>query len=158
MFNVELNEGLEHSHETGLDADPFDPYCDHFLVEHATGGEVVGTYRLQTGSSAARCTQIASLQSPLTDGLAATRLNLEAAVGWTVIAPAPAGTERNENAGRVTHRSRPKIRFVMESFRALKSSSPTILAAGRLPETVTGPDLNSGRRRPDSSTQLLDSE
>jgi hypothetical protein len=38
VFNVELNEGLEDSHETGLDADPFDPCCDHLLVEHATSG------------------------------------------------------------------------------------------------------------------------
>jgi len=53
VFNVELNEGLEGSHETGLDADPFDPVCDHLLVEHAASGEVVGTYRLQTGPSAA---------------------------------------------------------------------------------------------------------
>jgi putative hemolysin len=54
VFNLELNEGLEGSHETGLDADPFDAVCDHLLVEHAAGGEVVGTYRLQTGPSAAR--------------------------------------------------------------------------------------------------------
>ena len=54
VFNLELNEGLEGSHETGLDADPFDPVCDHLLVEHSASGEVVGTYRLQTGPSAAR--------------------------------------------------------------------------------------------------------
>ncbi len=54
VFNLELKEGLEDSHETGLDADPFDPVCDHLLVEHAASGEVVGTYRLQTGPSAAR--------------------------------------------------------------------------------------------------------
>lgn len=54
IFNVELNEGLAGSHATGLDADPFDPVCDHLLVEHAATGEIVGTYRLQTGESAAR--------------------------------------------------------------------------------------------------------
>src|SRR5262245_64193859 len=54
VFNLELNEGLEGSHETGLDADPFDSVCDHLLVEHTASGEVVGTYRLQTGASAAR--------------------------------------------------------------------------------------------------------
>ncbi len=54
VFNLELNEGLEHSFVTGLDADPFDEVCDHLLVEHAPTNEVVGTYRLQTGRSAAR--------------------------------------------------------------------------------------------------------
>ena len=53
IFNLELNEGLEHSYATGLDADPFDPVCDHLLVEHLATGEIVGTYRLQTGTTAA---------------------------------------------------------------------------------------------------------
>jgi putative hemolysin len=54
VFNLELNEGLEESFATGLDADPFDEVCDHLLVEHAQTNEVVGTYRLQTGRSAAK--------------------------------------------------------------------------------------------------------
>lgn len=49
VFNVELNEGLVRSFDTGLDADAFDEVCDHLLVEDAACGEVVGTYRLQTG-------------------------------------------------------------------------------------------------------------
>ena len=53
VFNVELNEGLSESHATGLDADPFDATCDHLLVEHRQTGEIVGTYRLQTGLNAA---------------------------------------------------------------------------------------------------------
>lgn len=53
VFNLELNEGLSSSMETGLDADVFDPVCDHLLVEERTGGRVVGTYRLQTGRMAA---------------------------------------------------------------------------------------------------------
>jgi putative hemolysin len=53
VFNVELNEGLQASHTTGLDEDPFDPVCDHLLVEHLPSREVVGTYRLQTGPNAA---------------------------------------------------------------------------------------------------------
>jgi putative hemolysin len=52
VFNLELGEGLAHSFATGRDADPFDTVCDHLLVESA--GEVVGTYRLQTGRMAAR--------------------------------------------------------------------------------------------------------
>jgi putative hemolysin len=52
VFNVELNEGLAASHATGLDEDPFDAVCDHLLVEHAPSREIVGTYRLQTGTNA----------------------------------------------------------------------------------------------------------
>ena len=54
VFNLELNEGLAHSYATGLDADPFDAVCDHLIVEQVSSGEIVGTYRLQTGASAAR--------------------------------------------------------------------------------------------------------
>jgi putative hemolysin len=52
VFNLELNEGLASSHLTGLDQDRFDLVCDHLLVRHVPTGEVVGTYRLQTGLSA----------------------------------------------------------------------------------------------------------
>lgn len=54
VFNLELNEGLEQSYITLRDADPFDAVCDHLLVEDVASGEVVGTYRLQTGLMAAR--------------------------------------------------------------------------------------------------------
>ena len=54
VFNLELNEGLAHSYATGLDADPFDAVCDHLLVEHVSSQQIVGTYRLQTGVSAAK--------------------------------------------------------------------------------------------------------
>lgn len=53
VFNLELNEGLEHSFATLRDADPFDEICDHLIVEDRRTGEVVGTYRLQTGTRAA---------------------------------------------------------------------------------------------------------
>lgn len=49
VFNLELDEGLVQSYDTGLDADPFDEVCDHLIVEDAGSGAVVGTYRLQTG-------------------------------------------------------------------------------------------------------------
>lgn len=52
VFNLELNEGLAQSYATGLDADPYDAVCDHLLVEHVASGQIVGTYRLQTGPSA----------------------------------------------------------------------------------------------------------
>lgn len=54
VFNLELNEGLAHSYTTGLDADPFDAVCDHLLVEHVPSQQIVGTYRLQMGTSAAK--------------------------------------------------------------------------------------------------------
>jgi len=54
IFNIELNEGLEESYATGLDEDPFDAVCDHLIVEHVPSKKIVGTYRLQTGLSAAQ--------------------------------------------------------------------------------------------------------
>ena len=53
VFNLELNEGLDASYASGLDEDPFDPVCDHLIVEHLPSRQVVGTYRLQTGENAA---------------------------------------------------------------------------------------------------------
>lgn len=53
VFNLELAEGLAESFATGRDADPFDPVCDHLIVEHQPDRQIVGTYRLQTGGMAA---------------------------------------------------------------------------------------------------------
>jgi putative hemolysin len=53
VFNVELSEGLAQSHLTGRDEDRFDAVCDHLIVEHRPTGQIVGTYRLQTGLNAA---------------------------------------------------------------------------------------------------------
>lgn len=53
VFNLELREGLAESAMTGLDADPFDEVCDHLIVEHLPTAQVVGTYRLQAGLTAA---------------------------------------------------------------------------------------------------------
>jgi len=54
VFNLELGEGLETAYEHGYDTDEFDAVCDHLIVEHCRTHEVVGTYRLQTGTCAAR--------------------------------------------------------------------------------------------------------
>lgn len=54
VFNLELNEGLALAYETGEDTDEFDRFCDHLLVHDDRTGEVVGTYRLQTGLAAER--------------------------------------------------------------------------------------------------------
>ncbi|MGD0548481.1 MAG: GNAT family N-acyltransferase [Terracidiphilus sp.] len=57
VFNIELNEGLASSYETGLDSDQFDLFCEHLLVEDKTESNparrVVGTYRMQSGATAA---------------------------------------------------------------------------------------------------------
>lgn len=53
VFNLELHEGLQESFVTGLDEDPFDAVCDHLIVEHLPSGQIVGTYRMQTGVKAA---------------------------------------------------------------------------------------------------------
>lgn len=49
VFNLELDEGLVHSYDTGLDTDAFDAVCDHLIVTEIDTGQVVGTYRMQTG-------------------------------------------------------------------------------------------------------------
>jgi putative hemolysin len=54
VFNIELGEGLESSYETGLDTDRFDAVCEHLLVEDKLSRRVVGTYRMQSGTTAAR--------------------------------------------------------------------------------------------------------
>ncbi|MGA9060966.1 MAG: GNAT family N-acyltransferase [Terracidiphilus sp.] len=53
VFNIELGEGLESSYETGLDVDRFDAICEHLLVEDKVSRRVVGTYRMQSGETAA---------------------------------------------------------------------------------------------------------
>jgi putative hemolysin len=58
VFNIELGEGLESSYRTGLDTDQFDDVCEHLIVEDKQeenpGRRIVGTYRMQTGTAAAR--------------------------------------------------------------------------------------------------------
>ncbi len=58
VFNIELGEGLERSYETGLDTDKFDEVCEHLIVEDKQEDDpdrrIVGTYRMQTGMTAAR--------------------------------------------------------------------------------------------------------
>jgi putative hemolysin len=58
VFNIELGEGLADSYHTGLDTDQFDLFCEHLLVEDKQetnpARRVVGTYRMQSGATAAR--------------------------------------------------------------------------------------------------------
>jgi putative hemolysin len=53
VFNLEMGEGLSSSYSTGLDRDRFDQVCDHLIVEDQEDGRVVGTYRMQSGLTAA---------------------------------------------------------------------------------------------------------
>jgi putative hemolysin len=57
VFNIELGEGLARSYETGLDTDQFDEVCEHLIVEDKQESNpvrrIVGTYRMQTGATAA---------------------------------------------------------------------------------------------------------
>jgi putative hemolysin len=54
VFNIELGEGLDSSYSTGMDQDQFDLFCEHFIVEDRSRGEIVGTYRMQSGAMAAQ--------------------------------------------------------------------------------------------------------
>ncbi len=52
VFNRELDEGLAASWQSGLDVDEYDARCHHLMVLYPKTGEVVGTYRLMTGTMA----------------------------------------------------------------------------------------------------------
>jgi putative hemolysin len=58
VFNIEMGEGLESSYKTGLDTDQFDLFCEHLLVEdkleNHPARRIVGTYRMQSGTTAGR--------------------------------------------------------------------------------------------------------
>lgn len=54
VFNLELGEGPESAYDDGYERDEFDEACEHLLVEDVRSREIVGTYRLQTGITAAR--------------------------------------------------------------------------------------------------------
>jgi len=53
VFNLEMQEGLASAFTNGLDQDLFDPFCDQLIVEDISTKQVIGTYRLQRGSTAA---------------------------------------------------------------------------------------------------------
>jgi len=54
VFNIELGEGLYTSYKTGMDTDHFDLFCDQLIVEDRNSRSIVGTYRMQTGTTAAQ--------------------------------------------------------------------------------------------------------
>lgn len=52
VFNLELGEGLESSHQTGRDEDDLDARFHHLMIQSRRDDAVVGTYRMQTGEMA----------------------------------------------------------------------------------------------------------
>jgi len=53
VFAEEMGARLG-SAEQGIDEDPFDPHCEHLVVTDEETGEVVGTYRILSGTTAKR--------------------------------------------------------------------------------------------------------
>ena len=49
VFNCELGQGLDSSARIGLDRDRCDFICDHLMVRNISTGQLVGTYRMQSG-------------------------------------------------------------------------------------------------------------
>ncbi|MEI7634171.1 MAG: GNAT family N-acyltransferase [bacterium] len=62
VFNVELGEGLEESHISGLDRDAYDAQMTHLVLIERASSKVVGTYRLQTARDAFRANGLYSSQ------------------------------------------------------------------------------------------------
>ncbi len=52
VFNLELNEGLQSSYLSFRDRDQFDEQCDHLIIVCRKTNRIIGTYRLQTYTSA----------------------------------------------------------------------------------------------------------
>jgi putative hemolysin len=48
VFNLELEEGLDSSFQTGRDRDEFDATCHHLIATDLSNENVIGTYRLRT--------------------------------------------------------------------------------------------------------------
>ncbi|MCU0841228.1 MAG: GNAT family N-acetyltransferase [Thiobacillaceae bacterium] len=53
VFAEEMGARLD-GPEPGVDADLYDPYCEHLLVRDTDSGEVVGTYRILSPANAKR--------------------------------------------------------------------------------------------------------
>jgi len=52
VFHLEMKKGPGSSYCRGLDADDYDPICEHLIVHDLKDRQVVGTYRLLLGSEA----------------------------------------------------------------------------------------------------------
>ena len=86
IFNLEMNEGLEESYETGLDEDPFDAVCHHLVVREVETGEIVGSYRLQTAAMAEENLGFYSAGEYVLDGLGEEMLEQAIELGRACVA------------------------------------------------------------------------
>jgi putative hemolysin len=62
VFNLEMGEGLAESYTNGMDRDAYDDVCEHLVVEEKSTSRIVGTYRMQSGTTAWRCLGFYSAQ------------------------------------------------------------------------------------------------
>ena len=53
VFAEEMGAKLQ-NREAGVDADLFDPYCEHLIVRDEANGRIVGTYRILSPTAARR--------------------------------------------------------------------------------------------------------
>lgn len=93
VFNLELNEGLNTSYETGQDRDAFDATCEHLLALDRFTGQVVGTYRLTTVEMAGGVERLYSAAEYALDQLPAEVLAGGVEIGRACIAPEHRNTQ-----------------------------------------------------------------
>lgn len=85
VFTDEMNVVFPDA-DSGLDADKFDQWCDHFMVSEPEGGRVIGTYRLLTPEKAVKAGSYYSESEFDISALASIRPNL-VEVGRSCIHP-----------------------------------------------------------------------
>lgn len=68
VFTEELNAVFPDA-RNGIDADRYDPWCEHFMVQEVNTGRVVGTYRLLTPAKARKAGGYYSESEFCLDGL-----------------------------------------------------------------------------------------
>lgn len=96
VFNLELGEGLNESYITGRDEDDLDRVFHHLLIRSSKTGEVVGTYRMQTGAMAEQHAGFYSAGEFNLEGLPQDILDQAVEIGRACVA-------KDHRNGRVLH-------------------------------------------------------
>lgn len=96
VFNLELGEGLDESYITGRDEDDLDRVFHHLLIRSSKTGEVVGTYRMQTGAMAEQHAGFYSAGEFNLEGLPQDILDQAVEIGRACVA-------KDHRNGRVLH-------------------------------------------------------
>jgi putative hemolysin len=96
VFNLELGEGLNESYITGRDEDDLDRVFHHLLIRSSKTGEVVGTYRMQTGAMAKQHAGFYSAGEFNLEGLPQDILDQAVEIGRACVA-------KDHRNGRVLH-------------------------------------------------------